>query len=265
MKKIVLFLLIVSLTIIAVSCRGEHSISGTQYQALDIVQLTIEQEIEVATHIADASFVDNAEDGAAVFQIINLYKGEATDNVIRVYSTEQSDYTKGTQYLLLLEKNISVYYNCPKFVPVGNRTISENDPDWSTVHNKIQEAVLKGFGNTVNEYGVPFTESMEIEEVVSFSTNIFIVTIKDLYSKSTILPVETYVCDILSCIKGAPESEGQIMITFFNKTVEPGKNYVVLTGDAKESAPVYVLSSKYLSVFEAEKAEMITSMVHGCE
>ena len=265
MKKIVLFILIVSVTIIAISCRGEHSVSGTQYYTLDNTQLTIEQKIDVATHIADALFVDNAEDGAAVFQIINLYKGEATDTTIRVYNTKQANYTKGTQYLLLVEKNISVYYNYPKFVPLSNGIISENDSNWSTVHNKIQEAVLKGLGNTVNEYGVPFTESVELEEVVSFSTNIFIVTIKDLYSKSTILPVETYVCDILSCIKGTPESEGQIMITFFNKTVEPGKNYVVLTGDAKKTAPIYVLSSKCLSVFEAEEVEMIRSMVHGCE
>ena len=57
MKKIVLFLLIVSLTIIAVSCRGEHSISGTQYQALDIVQLTIEQEIEVATPVTYSRYL----------------------------------------------------------------------------------------------------------------------------------------------------------------------------------------------------------------
>ena len=251
------------LTIILFSGCQARTNSKTQIGSFDTVDLTIEQEIDIATHILDAAFIDRAEDGAAVFQIVNLYKGEEADNVVRVYNTKSLNYKKGTKYVLLVEKNISVYYNYPQFVTVRDETISEDDANWDSVHDMISQAVQAGFKNSVNEYGVPFTDSTELEEVVAFSTNIFVVTVKEIYSKSTILPVETYVCDVKKCIKGSPEDNGQIMITFFNGTVEPGKDYVVLTGYAKETAPIYVLSSKSLSVLEATEADMIASMVRG--
>jgi hypothetical protein len=90
-----------------------------------------------------------------------------------------------------------------------------------------------------------------------------VVTVVRIEGKSTVYPTTCYVCKVKECLKGKVEKDTiifdraeRLLMTFFNGTVRPNHDYVVLLGDS-ESGTVYVPATPKLNVFDISHYDAI--------
>lgn len=61
-------------------------------------------------------------------------------------------------------------------------------------------------------------------------------------------------CSVTGTFRGTPTNNGNIIVTFFNGTVEEGKEYIVFLNSISETSKVYTLAAR-AGVFSMEDAE----------
>lgn len=235
----------------------------------DHIKLSFDEVVSQATHIIEAEYVGDyisEYDHELMFNPVKVLKGQLdTDDNSIIYvqsllevQKELSEYNKDETYLLFLEKNSSVYYEHDKYVQLGDLQLSSNDSEWQEHYKRVETALTDLKNQAPTSYGVEYTNSTDMREILSVSKNIFVVKIEEIYAKSTVSPTTVYHSNVTKTIKNTPV-DGNILITFFNDTVEIGGEYVVLLADATDTAPVYSLSSKE-SVYTLEEAYKIPEL-----
>ena len=239
----------------------------------DRIQLSENQAMTIATHILDAIYLGenlSSEGVELMFKPLEMIKGNLDEEDISIIYVQPSrkSFEKeridsfplltNNKYMLFLEKNISVYYEHNKYVQIDNMIISSKDSlKWNQYHKLANRLVLAEGGTISNEFGVPFSKSEEITDLIDFSSNIFIVRINSIYAESKIAPTTVYCCSVTKCIKGNPQESGDILITMFNNSVTVGEEYCVLLADATKTAPIYTLSAKKNCVYSLSQAQSI--------
>lgn len=234
-----------------------------------------------ATHIIDAVYVGaraSENSNTLLFKPVNAIKGELEGiDQERIYvqnlgedapsleTGEDTLYIKDKEYMLLLEKNISVYYDNNKYVQIGKMILSRDDGRWADYHNLAKEIAGRTKDTTPSAYGVRYSDASDVADLMDFSTNIFTVTVSEVYAESAIAPTTVYRCSVTKKLKGEPAENGNILITFFKETVKIGESYVVLLADASETAPVYTLSSRTNCVYPVEKVSSIPELARLLE
>lgn len=241
--------------------------------------LRSEKEVIVhATHILDATYLGPyATDYGVEFMFLptKVYKGELSDkNQSVIYVTSSVDcevwsqspdgsgdmpYKVGETYFLFLEKHISVYYEHDKFVPLGQLLLASDDAKWDAYHVNV-EALIKNGSTSVAMYGVPFTESDNLDEVFEASENIFVVKIESVIATSTFAPTTLYSCRVQQLVRDASDVPQYIWVPLFNDTVEVGEEYLLLLSDANDTKPVYSLASRNHSVYAVSDAKAIPAL-----
>ncbi|MBO7504066.1 MAG: hypothetical protein J6U38_06835, partial [Clostridia bacterium] len=126
----------------------KNTIKG--YAPVCLEYLTFDETIESATHIVDAVYSGEGDNGTFVFEVVDTLKGEVPEAGITVYDIDSSHvYSKGVCYLLFLIKTISVFhYEHPKYESIGSSLITENDADWKEKHETV-EAAKDSFADSV--------------------------------------------------------------------------------------------------------------------
>lgn len=264
--------LALSVTVVAVVISRTDSKPPVRYTEVDGVAWSDEEVMARATHIVDAVYVGEyvTDYGTELmFEPVKTFKGDlniADDTRIYVQPIPKSSdgqdeavYTQNKTYMLFLEKNSSVYYEHDKYVQLGGLFVSSEDSKWTEYHTKAS-AVAKRKNTAPSSYGIPYTDSTELEAVINASENIFVVKIESVYAESDIAPTTVYNARVLQTIKNTPAREGNILITLFNDTVTVGGEYLVLLADATETAPVYTLSSRENSVYGISDAQEIPEL-----
>ena len=224
--------------------------------------------LKESTHIVDAEYSGDGSDGLLLFEVVDTLKGEVSEAVIHVYEDDSSRvYKKGVRYLLFLVKYVHVFhYEHPHYLSMGGPLIAENDADWKEKHETV-EAAKDSFADSVKEYGKPFIVTDSLKEVIEFAPNIFVVTVLRIEGKSTVYPTTCYVCKIKECLKGKVEEatiiadrSERLLMTFFNGTVRPNHDYVVLLGDSA-SGTIYTPAAPKLSVFDISHYDAIKALI----
>jgi hypothetical protein len=235
-----------------------------EYAAVCLEYLPFDETMESATHIVDAVYSGEGDNGTYVFEVVDTLKGEVPEAGITVYDIDSSHvYSKGVCYLLFLIKTISVFhYEHPKYESIGSSLITENDADWKEKHETV-EAAKDSFADSVKEYGSPFIVTDSLKEVLDFAPNIFVVTVESIYAKSPESPTTAYVCKVKECLKGKVEETliingaARIVITLFNGTVRLNHDYVVLLWCADQNSPIYGPAAPKLNVFDISHYDAI--------
>ena len=258
------------------SLESIKSVEGDKVLYFHDQELLEDEEVVVrATHVVDAVYIGKNSGSSLnddIFQVKTIYKGQV-DTVdeaeLHVLLTEElpegANLVAGQTYNLCIEKNISVYYDYNHYVQIG-RIVSETDAeDWKNYHEMINNAMKNVQMTSPMEYGVPYADSaLPIENIIDFSSSIFIVEIKGVYAESQIQETTVYYCTVKKTAKNEPANGGGILITLFNNTVDVGEEYLVLLADATETAPIYTLSTKSKSVFSLEEANCIAELNNIC-
>lgn len=237
----------------------------------DHIELSFDEVVSQATHIIEAEYIGgfSSKSGSELmFKPVKLLKGEIdTDVESAIYvqplsinsAQETGTYKTNGTYMLFLEKNSSVYYEHDKYVQLGELYVSSSDSKWDQYHAQIQTALTKFSDKAPLDYGVEYTISTDIKDVLQTSKNIFVVRIEGVYAKSTVTPTTVYSCSVIETLKNTPDNNGDILITLFNDTVDIGGEYIVLLADATETTPVYTLSSKN-SVYSLKEGKVIPEL-----
>ncbi len=268
-RKVMCILVIILIFLSGCVNQNKKGYNGTEeipYSVTNCEQLSFNEQIEAATHIADAIFLGSEKDGVYSFKIVNVMKGEIKDDIINVYVENVNDegihenYEIGTCYLLLLEKNLAVYRPYLQYLSIPNQLTDETNSDWQEKHDIIN-AAKDGFDITVKEYGIPFIISDSLEEVVSFSSDVFVVNIKSEFGRSHVYPTTVYYCIVKDCLKGNHVENSEIKINFFNDTVRPNNDYIILLKHTEDGSVVYALSSPDMSVFDISRIDEIKNIL----
>lgn len=225
-----------------------------------------EDALRFATHIADAE-LKKKKGNEYLFQIKKIIKGSFDENEKEIWikgeHLPEEQIKKGETYLLILERIVSVYEDNGGFwTYIAPSFVKENDDEWKTLHDKAEKMVQEGSGEKEPFIGTRCIMSDDLNEVIDFSTYIFKIKPQTIVYDN---PNEksgrkAYSCRILSIMKGTPSYKGDIITSFYDNTVELGKEYIVLLECADGDSKVFPLSSRNKSVFSLEDAAGIPEL-----
>lgn len=174
------------------------------------------------------------------------------------YSTVEPRFSVGGQYILLLSKTTSVYFDHDKYMCLGDSLIQIDnnnkfvkfqmyDKDIDIGIRDINE--LKAYIDKVSTlvkiveaYGVPFTKSDKLSEIVTVSNYIVHVKIGSISIKAPNSNRDTYYCNVIKNFKGSTDEKIQVVL--FKGTVTEGEEYILLLNKESGNSLLYTLSSR---------------------
>ena len=252
-----------------------------------IKYMTFEETLASATNIVIATYTGVSEECGIYHDLIFLperqIKGSGIDREFHVRVCDQivtvadtdiqyfesvEKYVQGEKYVLILEKQVSVYNSFDLYVPLNNVLIEEgkiptmydgttvnkftgeqkNIRDIDSAISYIDAFLLKGV-DTSKVAGTDFIRSDDLTEVVNKSSVVAEVVPIELTGNSENNNTERYMCSVQNVLKGViPETN--IKIIFVSGSVELGKKYTVMI-EKLGSSEYYILSSK-ISVYDSE-------------
>lgn len=246
--------------------------------------ITFEQCLTYATHVFIATYngtyIDMLNHIYYVFNIYDTLKGEKVEDTIYMQSGLLTDYLdmetfnppyeKDQQYLLVVNRYKSLYYDFDRYSPMFDLFIPLYDlskskyvadlnqyssykfdetADASSLISYVKEIVSTDEAKQTRAYiGKDYTLSEDLEDVVDASTYICKVQIKASDGKALYEQAEIYKCDLITQIYGELKEEHYIeglLIKFFSNTVKIGEEYIImLNNNLTESSYIYTLTSK---------------------
>lgn len=263
----------------------------------EIIYMTFEELLSLSTDVVIATYQDSISKEGYLEQrfIINeRLLGEDKGEEIRIYNpayqtsvvdTELSynytdiKYQKGTKYLLVLERIVSVYKD-DTYLLLGNIYVPYEKVENSTIYGETLQnhsnlklnsdifdiKYLKNYiientkNNTVLFYGNDYIRSDKLEDIISGSSYLVKVKIGDP-SFTQASDRKTYECEIIQTLKGNLPNK-IINITFLNNTVIIGSEYIVAVEESGNSGYKYFRISSKNSVFEISKTDEITALLN---
>lgn len=234
------------------------------------IELSFEEVAAKADYIMDAVYTGSSttEYGTELmFRPVKLIKGSmVTSANANIYVqpiddlSVQPEYKAGKTYMLFLNKHSSVYYDHDKYTQLGGLYIPENDAKWKNYHTQVTQIAAASRNSPTESTEKRYTDATDIDEVIAFSENIFVVRIDSVLAVSTVGPTTVYNCTVLKTVKNTPNGNGKIYITLFNDTVSVGGEYLVLLAETGETSLIYGLSSSDSSVYSMEVANAQPSL-----
>ena len=234
---------------------------GTQAQEM---KLSYEECLSAATHVVSAAYKGEYEIHGIykdlVFTVTDRYKGtDISDEFhLRVdkdtnsvaedgigYSATANGYKVGENYLLVLEKHVSVYNPYDLYLALGNIE-KTNDTTVAYVKNYVKDSVPPA------AQGFEFIRNSNLENVVDNTSIIAVVTSTEYIGGSENNDTSRYLCTVNEVLKGSIK-DTDINVIFVTGSVEPDGEYVVMM---EEMGPYYILSSKN-SVHDADDSNII--------
>ena len=259
--------------------------------------LTFDEAIERSTDVVVAEFVkERTQSGCKEqeFRIKKMLKGATTASTIYVYTTpayvtlENTDitYTSGknvyeakSEYLLVLERHVSVYTDHDRYLLFGdiympmkqleeskmygqplsdNATLSAITSSTDTL--KYIETLAADSADSVPFYGSDYVRSDDFGEIAEGATHILRVKVNSLLSKGADGDRETYRCSVKECLKGSV-ADNNIFVVFFPEQAVEGEEYIVLVNrSGDETSLVFSLAAKQNSVIAADDAESVAAV-----
>ncbi|MBE6596053.1 MAG: hypothetical protein E7641_00120 [Ruminococcaceae bacterium] len=299
MKRIfIIAVLLLALTLSA--CSQYDPLKGKEITGSETVMYhSFEKSIDNATNILKGKCVsaqNNKREVIYEFDVVEQYKGDTTAKKIYVeserilvgvadknYSFTDPDYSVGEEYLLLLARHISVYYDNDiyhlvssrpyiplngeeKIVIYGNERLSGHS-ELSFFKSQKPEKVIEYTKNVISNsqnadgveyYGDPYIESTDLEDVVSKSeyvVKLIPTSKKDNPSNSV---TGYYVCSVVETYKGDTETN-EIMVELRLDSVKLKQEYIIALSRISDSNS-YRISSKN-SIYDTSELDTILQYI----
>ncbi|NLI62232.1 MAG: hypothetical protein GX362_02345 [Methanosarcinaceae archaeon] len=292
--KIITSFLIISLLIISSGCldlneenSNKSNVSDSETIANVTAQktfLTFPEAINLSDCIVVAEYLSyntsNEYYTEYKFKIKDVLRGEVSeneiylfevkgknivDNINYVYETgnNQHDYKVGNDYVLILEKTDSLFYDKTRYRSVTDIFIPLNDIGKSTMYGKqISEIAVKGkkefkdyintFKNTstkdTKDTKKPYTESNDLKEIINESDLVLKVKITGLMVEGTLHNGNTYYCNVINVLKEDDfknlKENDNIRVTLMKGSVNVGEEYIVILNRINKKSLIFTQSSK---------------------
>ena len=233
---------------------------------------TFEDIIEMATDVVVAEFVAQRPFGQFVtefeFIVHDRIFGNAadtifvyTDDIEGEFSSNDLQFTTGTQYLLALIKLADVYNSMHDdgFVFITDIMLDLNNPSRSTMHNEplslhsrmnfnsrsLTSEGIVSYVRTLPRNPVPtnvFITSGNLEDIINGSPYVLIIEINEPRRlaggglHSDIRSTDIYFTTVVEVLKGDIQVGDLIEIVFFAGTVFPGETHIVSTAPVSQNS-----------------------------
>lgn len=282
-----------------VSCRmTENRDDGASAPAQPVVEASVEyldfeEAIRKCTDVIRAEFVTYHEYERyreLEFKVLDVMKGSTKENTIYVFEETANigvngtdisyvsgtySYEEGHEYLLVLERSVSVYYDhdrymqlCDIYIPladVGNslmygRPLSEHLPEAEIMRANtdlteyIRENIDKAEAGA-EFYGTQYSKSDDLAEVVEESSFIMQVRVEELLIVGSYNDTETFRCTVTKRLRGdlsylsEEELAEGVLVVFPSGEASVGEEYLLLLNKVDDNSRIFSLSSEISIVY----------------
>jgi hypothetical protein len=235
--------------------------------------VSFEKAIEISDCIFLAAFLSYKEKNGYVeytFEVNEVLRGNVSERTIHLvdtvgetdvagtsYERGRDIYTVGEDYLLLTQRNDSLFYDYPLYVPVAGAFIPVKELGASAISGKpvsvdeINAFLEKARRPVINAQAISETKnyltSDDLKAVTLASDLVLEVKINALLAEG-IYNGNPYNCTVVQSLKGAPvntiEGTNDIILTLLKGSVALGETYVVMVNRIEETSVIYTQSAK---------------------
>jgi hypothetical protein len=283
------------------SIGGGHSGGANTNQSFSYSYESFEENLREIDTIVRATFVTISYDGKdyikytfKVNEVLLGVAGETIDVLVRdniglvctpdgrcIYFSEIDvfqDYNEAeaeSEFLLMLNSTVSVYYNIPAHygwqrgmiinLDYIHKSEMYNEPlayhaTGIDINNCTKEELIDYVCELTkdNEPEEVLSKAETLEEIVNESDMIFHVKVKELFyaARTDIVEKDTWYCEIKETLKGNyPDETKEIMVVFFADTVKPGDECIVTVKGSEEDIIFSFVTKNSLRPV-SEKAEI---------
>ena len=191
---------------------------------------------------------------------IYLYSNIGTVHVEEIdyeYSEDASIYEKHTDYVLILEKSQSIFYEHDRYMLDADVLLDDSNKEYRMYSNPVELPE----GVTIREYVCSLHEAIQHQEVTANKSAVYDDDYEEMMGKSvyvgrvSILEMvnegkvhngNVYRCKVEELIKGdklETYEDGTILITIVKDRVSVGNKYVIGFNPADEHSVIYVQST----------------------
>lgn len=265
----------------------------TEYVQVESLQipLTFSKAVALSDSIGIAEYIDckkNKESIEYRFKIIESLKGELEENINlfdyprHVYVTENgweyevdsSVYETGKQYLLIMNKRESLFYDYPHYLPVTDVYIPMHAIETGRLQGKSisesygikNEAELRAALSSVpyeaeqKEVERKYTEAEDYETIIKESEYVLEIEVSSIIEEGKDNG-DFYSCKVLNILKGEKplvieEGKEGLQIKFLKNRVQIGERYFVMINHVTETSYLYLQSAKN-GVINAEEMQNV--------
>ncbi len=255
------------------------------------IPVTFSEVVALSDSIGIAEYIDcknNEESIEYRFKIIESLKGELEENINlfdyprhisvtedgREYVVESSVYEAGKQYLLIMNKDESLFYDYPHYISVTEVYIPMHAIETGRLQGKsISESY--GIKNETElmaalasvpapaeqmELKKDYTEAEDYETIIEESEYVLEVEVSSLDSEINDNG-DFYLCKVLNILKGEKpliieEGTEGLQIKFLKNRVEIGGRYFVTVNHVTDTSYLYLQSAKN-GVIDADDVEKV--------
>ena len=255
----------------------------TSVEAQEIF-LTFDEAIAISNCAASAEFVSYIEYDDYVeyeFKVKDVLYGDIPENPIHLFSMKgesnvdkvnynydlgENIYTKGDEYILIMQRDDYIFYDYPHCMLITDIYIPLKDITKSTMYgqpiknftgiNSVDEIkkIIKDLSKLENDKvkhlkseGIKYSKSDKMDEIVAESDLILELKIESLAIEGIYSNGNTYTCDVLKVLKGDKvnkNDDGKIMATLLKNSVKVGESYIIMLNKLGDDSLIYVQSSK---------------------
>jgi hypothetical protein len=234
-----------------------------------------------------AEFISYSRNGISaeyIFNVKEVLRGDVPENPIHVfeeyinvgvggysYISGIDRYTVGREYVLILERLDSIFYDCPRYLSIeANFYIPADDTASGTMYGELISKQIDGDIITLiretpldkdEESRPSYTESEDMEEIIDFSDVVMEVKITSLIGEG-LHNGSPYFCEIVKVLKGKPAKKvGEIVIiTILKGSVEVGGHYLVMVTQAGGETSTIHTQSSLKSVISMDDTEAVAEV-----
>ena len=246
---------------------------------LDETYLSFEDSLSLSTDIVAVEFLGYDEQEwytELAFRVDEVLRGETAVGetlfvfelpaVVEVtddlrYTTGEDDYVPGTRYLLVLEREVSVYFAHDRFHLLGNCRIPLTDGAACTRYGQPLaatsalpaeatglevEAAVAAACASLPAPELParrYTAAENMDEIAAASEDILVVTTLDALPPGELNGTQFYRCRVDEVLRGGTAVGETVIVVFFADTVAVGETVLVLANRSHPDSLVYTLSS----------------------
>ena len=299
MKKFIAFITAALCIALFVGC-GKEKTADKSVITKDRIFVSFEEAVQQSTNIVEATYANIIEKNGEIEYVFNVkkqLKGETGSETVCIHLPDgkkislsdhnptyfNQNFTKNKDYLLILNRNISVYNEHEEYSQILDEYIPLDNLESAQIyHSKIEEdyisdksvfesvetleshieQIISECDTPAKEYlGRDYIKSDDIVEIAKGSEYIAAVTPIWMEPISSYPGTNIYKCRIDGVYKGDINTS-ETYILFFSGSVELEKSYTVaLSGDSPDI--VLVLSSKNSLCTTEEQAEQMINAVKG--
>ncbi len=193
--------------------------------------------------------------------------GNVPDEEIYLYSNignayvEETDYeyelgadiyTVGTEYVLVMEKLESVFYEHDRYMLSAEILLCEDTDTYTlysepiSVSSSVRDYIISEYNSVAHGETIEVVYESDIAELVGESKYIGVVKIESLEVEGTVQNSNTYRCTVESLIMGEnlnTYSDGTILLSVKKDTVEVGESYVICFTSSSDTSLIYSQST----------------------